>query len=387
VRIGGFREDDSLFPDRAGCDYRIREMKAGGLTMRPEVKELENGNWDRRRILQALGVIAAGGFAASALSKTALAFAARAAQSAASAGKSFPVTTVNHLALSSHNYRKSRDFYVDLFGMRVAWDDGFQCALEFGSLTAPNGMYIRPVSKPGEKPTLGHMAFGIPNFISQKAAMKAELARRGIRNVRPDGEVGWSCNDAAGYPLNIWVPEKDKAMFPGAAGPCAIAASEKCVAAWEKGQKNLNAAPKPSGKGFQATSYSFIVLNVPDVAKERDFYRDLLGMKIIYDKREGPNAECFLTFGQNMLQLRKMNNPAGKPYCNRFGMTVENYDQNAVKAELERRGLKAKPNSKLSWSIVDPDGYHIDVSAAGFAEHLANDCHGSSATCPGGLTG
>jgi catechol 2,3-dioxygenase-like lactoylglutathione lyase family enzyme len=348
-------------------------------------KEFEKGKTDRRQVLQALGLIATGAFAASAISQTAAVFAAVAAQSAARGGKAFPVTTVNHLALSAANYAKSRDFYVDLFGMRVAWDDGKQCALEFGSVTSPNGMYIRSL-RPGEKPTVGHMAFGIPDFMSQKAAMKAEMERRGVKNIRPDGEKGWSCNDPSGYLLNIWVPEKDKAMFPGAAGPCEVAASRKCEAAWEAGQKNLSAAPKPSGKGFQATSYSFIVLNVPNISKERDFYRDLLGMKVIYDKPEGPNAECFLRFGQNTLQLRKTSNPAGKPYCNQFGLAVENYDQNAVQAELKRRGLNPRPDSKLSWSILDPDGYRIGVSGSGFSEHIANDCRGSSATCPGGPT-
>src|ERR1700752_1065412 len=154
--------------------------------MARKLEDCENGKADRRQILQALGVMAAGAFVECALPKRAAAFAARAAQGAAGGGKSFPVTTVNHLALSSNNYRKSRDFYVELFGMRVAWDDGHQCALEFGSLTSPNGMYIRP-TRPGEKPTVGHMAFGIPNFVSQKAAMKAEMVRRGVMNVRPDG--------------------------------------------------------------------------------------------------------------------------------------------------------------------------------------------------------
>jgi len=344
------------------------------------------GKTDRRQMLQALGLMATTAVAASAIPKIAVAFSASAAQATAGGGRAFPVTTVNHLALSAANYAKSRDFYVDLFGMRVAWDDGNQCALEFGSLASPNGMYIRPL-RPSEKPTIGHIAFGIPNFMLQKAAMKAELERRGVKNIRPDGERGWSCDDPAGYLLNIWVPEKDKAMFPGAAGPCAVAASEKCIAAWEAGQKNLDAAPKPSGKGFQATSYSFIVLNVPDISKERDFYRDLLGMKIIYDELEGPSGECFLRFGQNTLCLRKTSSPADKPYCNQFGLAIENYDPNAVEAELRRRGLKPKPNSKLSWTVVDHDGYQIDVSGTGFGEHLANDCHGSSATCPGGPTG
>jgi catechol 2,3-dioxygenase-like lactoylglutathione lyase family enzyme len=328
-------------------------------------EDFVNGKADRRQILQALGLMATGVFVASALPNKVGAFAARAAQGAASGGKSFPVTTVNHLNLTSANYARSRDFYVDLFRMRVAWDDGRQCALEFGSLTSPNGMYIRPLTKPGEKPTIGHMAFGIPNFMSQRAAMKAELERRGIRNVRPDGEVGWSCTDPAGYPLNIWVPEKDKAMFPGAAGPCDVAASEKCMAAWERGQnKNSNAARKPSGKGFRATSYSFIVLNVPDVAKERDFYRDLLGMKVVSDQSQVPGGEeCSLRFGQNTLVLHKLSNPADKPYCNRFGFSVGN-SADTVEGELKRRGLKPEPDSnpRFSWNIEDPDGYHVGVT-------------------------
>ena len=317
----------------------------------------------RRQALQTLAMLATGAFAATAVPESAALFAASAAE-ASGTDRAFPVTTVNHLNMTSANYANSRDFYVDLFGMRVSWDDGKQCALEFGDRTSPNGMYIRPLTKPGEKPTIGHFAFGIPNFMSQKAAMKAEMERRGVRNISPDGERGWSCVDAAGFPLNIWVPEKDKAMFPGAAGPCTVAASEKCKAAWEAGQKNLHAAAKPSAKGFVATGFSFIILNVPDLAKERDFYRDLLGMKVASDRSQVPGGEeCSLRFGKNMLLLRKLGNPADKPYCNRFGFAV-NDSADAVEAGLKRRGLKPEPESiaPFSWNVFDPDGYQVGVS-------------------------
>ena len=332
--------------------------------MERTLREFEHDKTSRRQNLRALGSILAGAFAASAIPKSAALFAAGAAQDSGSGGRAFPVTTVNHLNLTSANYAKSRDFYVDLFGMRVAWDDGRQCALEFGSVTSPNGMYIRPLTKPGEKQAIGHMAFGIPNFMSQKAAMKAELERRGVKDIRPDGEIGWSCVDPAGYPLNIWVPEKDKAMFPGAAGPCTVAASEKCTAAWEAGQKNLHAAPKPGSGSFYATGYSFIILNVPDVSKERDFYRDLLGMKVISDQSQVPGAEeCSLRFGQNTLVLRKLANRAEKPYCNQFGFAVKD-SADAVEAELSRRGFKPTRDSRLQSSrmIADPDGYQVGVT-------------------------
>jgi len=351
------------------------------------IDEADYGLIGRRDLLQAFGLIAGELFVVGPAMKAAAAFAATVAQgSSRGAGKTFPVTTVNHLALSSNDYARSRDFYVDLFGMRIVWDDGKGCALEFGSLTSPNGIYIRPVAR-GVKPTINHMAFGIPNFLAQKSAMRTEMERRGLKGIRPDSEMGWSCDDPAGFPIDIWVPEKDKAMFPGAAGPCKIAASTSCLAGWQAGQKNLGASAKPSGRGFKASSYSFIVLNVADVYKERDFYRDLLGMKVIYETSEPSKRECFLTFGGNTLQLRQTASASVKPSCNEFGLAIENFNRDAVEAELIRRGLKPQPDSKLSWTIADPDGYQIDVSAAGFSEHIAKDCNGSKATCPGGPTG
>jgi len=324
--------------------------------------ESETENLDRRQILRALGMIATGAVAESLLPQSAAALAGAIPQDSSKGGRSFPVTTVNHLNLTSANYRRSRDFYVDLFGMRVAWDDGRQCAVEFGSLTSPNGIYIRPLTKPGEKPTIGHMAFGITNFMSQRAAMKAELERRGVKNVRADGEVGWSCDDPAGYPLNIWVPEKDKAMFPGAAGPCEIASSEKCKAAWEAGLKNLDSAPKPNANSFHLAGFGFIVLNVPDVSKERDFYRDLLGMKVVSERSQSSADDCSLRFGQNTLVLRKLANTAAKPYCNEFGFAVQK-NATEIENELMRRGFKPKQDPKLdAWIILDPDGYHIGIS-------------------------
>src|SRR5512141_1849210 len=103
-----------------------------------------------------------------------------------------------------------------------------------------NGLYIRPVTKPTDKPDVGHIAYGIPNFMTYKAALKSEIDRYHLTEIRPDGEVGWICNDPAGYMLNL-VVEKDKAMFPGAAKPCDVAASDECKQADAEGMKNISA--------------------------------------------------------------------------------------------------------------------------------------------------
>jgi catechol 2,3-dioxygenase-like lactoylglutathione lyase family enzyme len=324
----------------------------------------EPGKMDRRQMLHALVVTSGVAFAASALPKAVEAFAGSVAQRAIGAGKSFPVVTVNHLSLAASDYARSRDWYADLFGMRVVWDDGKKCGLEFGSLTEPNGIYITQLAKPTDKPNIGHFAFGAPNVIENLAAMKAEMERRGLQNIRPDGGVGWSALDPAGYMLNTWVPIKDKAMFPGAAGPCEDADSAKCKDAYEIGLKDLSSLPKTSGKGLKAISYRHIVLSVPeaDIPKEREFYSGMYGMKVIEDKQTGPNPEVILEFGGNTLCLRKTANPDDKPYCNQYGFVVEKYDQAKVKVELDRRGFKPEQDSKSGWTVHDPDGMSILIA-------------------------
>ena len=352
-------------------------------------ESFETGKISRRQLMQALSVATGSGFAASVLPNTAALFAGRAGQNAMGTGRSFPVVTVNHISLAASDYAKSRDWYVDLFGMRVVWDDGKKCALEFGSPTEPNGMYITQVAKPGDKAVVGHFAFGAPNVMENLAAMKAEMERRGLTNIRPDGGVGWSANDPAGYMLNTWVPIKDKAMFPGAANPCDQPQSTACKDAFQVGLKNLSSIPKANGSGFKATSYSHIVLNVPeqDLEREKEFYTGMYGMKLIYEKKDPQSPEIFLRFGRNTLYLRKTAKPDDKPYCNHYAFVVENFDQTKAEAELKRRGLNPKPDSKLGWTITDPDGMRIEVAGPGLPEHIANDCKGGAGTCPGGNRG
>src|ERR1700722_11972854 len=115
----------------------------------------------RRPLIRVLGAATAGaGFAIGVIPKAAAMLAGNAAQNAMGTGKTFPVETVNHLSLAVSDYAKSGDWYVDLFGMRVVWDDGKKCGLEFGSLTEPNGIYITQLAKPTDKPGVGHFAFG-----------------------------------------------------------------------------------------------------------------------------------------------------------------------------------------------------------------------------------
>jgi catechol 2,3-dioxygenase-like lactoylglutathione lyase family enzyme len=344
---------------------------------------------DRRQAIQALGLTATAALAVSAAPKAA-AFAASAAQAVMPGGAGFKAVAYNHINYQVADYAKVRDFYVNLFGMKVAWDDGKQCSVEFGD--PPNAIYIRPLTRPLDRPAgtgpsanwtaqmgqgnVDHLAFSIENF--QLDSVKAELIRRGL-NPTPDGPFAWGIKDPSGLTVQICAT---KGVFPGQASPTAKESD---------GTKNLSAIPGPDGKGFKAYAVSHLVLNVPDVDQSREFYTDLLGMKVIYyrpgdvfgvDYSGGP--VCFLRFGENTLYLRKSLHPEHKPYIAHFAPVVENFNQAAVKAELERRGYKPEPDSKYGWSIKDPAGMRVEVAGKGLPEHVGSDCNGGNVNCPGG---
>src|SRR5580700_2497362 len=111
---------------------------------------LESGKIDRRQLMQALGITAAGAFAVSVTSNGA-AFAANAAQMGTASGTGFKAVAFNHINYQVADYAKVRDFYVSLFGMKPVWDDGKQCSVEFGD--PPNAIYFRPLTQPLDRPT------------------------------------------------------------------------------------------------------------------------------------------------------------------------------------------------------------------------------------------
>lgn len=246
---------------------------------------VESGRIGRRKLMGALGLTATAAFAAS-VSPEALALAGGDAQTALIGGSVFKAVAFNHINYQVPDYAKVRDFYVNLFGMKVVWDDGKQCSVECGD--PPNAIYIRPLTRPLDRPAgtgananwdaqmgagnVDHFAFSIENF--QLDSVGAELTRRGL-DPKPDGAYAWSIKDPSGITLQICATH---GVFPGAASPTAKESD---------GTKNLSAIPGPDGKGFKAYAVSHLVLNVPDVDKSRDFYTGLLGMKVIYYKPGG----------------------------------------------------------------------------------------------------
>jgi len=119
----------------------------------------------------------------------------------------------------------------------------------------------------------------------------------------------------------------------------------------------------PSGEnlnGFRAVAVNHISYQVNDYAKTRDFYADLLGMKVVGDT----GSQCNLIIGGTNTFVIPRNAAQGitPPQIDHIAYTIENWDMNAVKAELERRGLDPRPDTANSFHIKDPNGFGLQIS-------------------------
>lgn len=119
-------------------------------------------------------------------------------------------------------------------------------------------------------------------------------------------------------------------------------------------------ASAPQAKKMRAVAVNHISYQVNDYAKTRDFYADLLGMRAVGDN----GKQCFLILGDSNTFLIPRNAPQGAtpPRIDHIAYTIDDWDKNAVKAELDRRGLKPEPDTENSFHVKDPNGFDLQIS-------------------------
>ncbi|HYL38045.1 MAG TPA: VOC family protein [Bryobacteraceae bacterium] len=116
------------------------------------------------------------------------------------------------------------------------------------------------------------------------------------------------------------------------------------------------AAPAGGRKGFQAVAVNHISYQVHDYTKIRDFYADLLGMRVTRDT----GKECHLLFGDSFLIPR--NHSASAPRIDHIAYTIDNWSRSAVEAELKARRLNPRPDTENSFHVQDPAGFDLQIS-------------------------
>jgi catechol 2,3-dioxygenase-like lactoylglutathione lyase family enzyme len=128
------------------------------------LQDFELGKMNRRQLIQSLSVAAA-------------AAAGMAPAAAMAAGKPLEALYVNHISYQVNDYKKVRDFYVDLLGMKVTEDDGkTQCRLVFG-----NNILVPRNRANGGPAKVDHIAYTITNWDAEKDGLEAELKRRNLQ--------------------------------------------------------------------------------------------------------------------------------------------------------------------------------------------------------------
>jgi catechol 2,3-dioxygenase-like lactoylglutathione lyase family enzyme len=111
-------------------------------------------------------------------------------------------------------------------------------------------------------------------------------------------------------------------------------------------------------KGLKAVAVNHISYGTADYGRTRDFYADLLGMKVSHDD----GKQCYLAFGSSFIVARKTRQPDNKPYVDHIAYTIDNWDPAAVEAEVKRRNLNGKLDAeKQSVFIKDPDGLGVQI--------------------------
>ena len=150
------------------------------------LEDFEHGRMTRRQLIQSL-----------ALAATATAT-ARAAVPAAAEPTKFRAVSVNHISYQVADYGKTRDFYADLFGLKVVADTGKQCCLVLND----SNTFIIPRNAPPEvtPPRIDHIAYTIAAW--DKNAVGAELRRRGLQP-EPDSDNSFHVKDPNGFDLQI----------------------------------------------------------------------------------------------------------------------------------------------------------------------------------------
>ena len=124
------------------------------------------------------------------------------------------------------------------------------------------------------------------------------------------------------------------------------------------------AAAQTTAPTFKAEGVNHVSYQVSNVARTRDFYVSVLGMRL--DSETPTQANLFA--GDVQLIIRSAPTGVTRPRVDHIAYTIPNWDTDRVKADLIRRGLTPRldlgtlPRGTGSFHVRDPEGYDVQVA-------------------------
>jgi catechol 2,3-dioxygenase-like lactoylglutathione lyase family enzyme len=242
------------------------------------------------------------------------------------AGKGLRGTAINHVSYQSADYKKTRDFYIDLLGFQVSDEDDKQLYLWAGDTL------ISAKNSPATKvPVIDHFGFTVEpwDLESVEAALKERGLMVRVSRNDPHDAAGKSAftRDPNGY--NLQLCARDLETKP---------------------------APASSRAPLKAVGIDHISYQCADYGKTRDFYTELLGVPV--SKDDGQQA--YLRFGDAFMVVRNGASGSAAPLIDHVAWRLADWDRDRVSAELKKHGLEARPDATgQSIATTDINGYPL----------------------------
>jgi len=107
---------------------------------------------------------------------------------------------------------------------------------------------------------------------------------------------------------------------------------------------------------FRSTRIDHISVQVTDMARSIAFYEKIFGLKILGEDKANEIVRMGVT--RIIVSLHRKP-PVG--IVDHFAIAIDDFDREAVTAELAKHGLKAEQNLDYGFYVRDPEGIPVQI--------------------------
>ena len=273
---------------------------------------------------------------------------------------------LDHITFEMPDYQKEAAFYIALMGWTLRSDDGKQAVLDIGNWASA---VFRQIAE--QQPArVVNFCFVIEPWSAKK--IEAELRKRGLSPVAENDDRGFESfhvKDPNGWDLQI-------------SNSNGLAAARRV----QPTAKLLAQTPFES-TGWKTVWLDHFSYNAPNYKESASFYTNLLGWKETYD--EGSQNELMIgEIGDIIVRGGNPNDPnfgkappRPRPRIDHISFGITPWDTDGVKAELEKRGLRARIDTSTkddihvaafkSYHTTTPNGFDLQISYVTHENRLA----------------
>ena len=110
---------------------------------------------------------------------------------------------------------------------------------------------------------------------------------------------------------------------------------------------------------FKSTRIDHISIQVTDMARSVEFYEKIFGLRIINEDKENEIVRMGVT--RIIVSLHRKP-PMG--IVDHFAIAIDDFNRDAVTAELAKHGLTAEQNLDYGFFVRDPEGIPVQIVAS-----------------------